>query len=80
MEHGREQQSPGSIVEAVESCVAYATALGERPFQHVAEFLGALQQSGWTASDIDRVRSLALAELVELREDRPGGLPSADSL
>jgi hypothetical protein len=79
MDQGREQQSPGAIVEAVESCVAYATASGERPFQHVAEFLGALQQSGWTARDLDRVRSLALAELVKLREDRQGGLPHSDS-
>ena len=65
------EQSPSTIVEAVESCVAYATAAGERPFLHVAEFLRLLENAGWAAGDIDRVRSLAIAELVKLREGRP---------
>ena len=62
------EQSPGTIIEAAESCVAYAAAAGERPFQHVAEFLALLETSGWLATDIDRVRSLAIVELVKRRE------------
>ena len=62
------EHSPATIIEAVESCVAYAVTAGERPFQHVAEFLALLETSGWIATDIDRVRSLAIVELVKRRE------------
>ena len=71
-------QSPATIVEAVESCVAYAAG-GERPFQHVADFLALLKRAGWTESDIARVQSLAVAELVKRREEPSGELPAAES-
>ena len=59
-------QSPSTIVEAVESCVAYALG-GERPFQQVSDYLALLKQSGWSASDLARVQGLAVAELVKRR-------------
>ena len=65
-------QSPATIVEAVESCVAYAQG-GERPFQQVGDFLALLKQSGWSESDLARVQSLAVAELVKRRAIRPPG-------
>jgi hypothetical protein len=70
-------QSPATIVEAACSCVDYAAG-GERPFQHVAEFLALLKRADWSASDIARVQSIAIAELVKRREDRSGALPAAE--
>ena len=71
------EQSPATIVEAVESCVAYAAG-HERPFQHVADFLVLLKRSGWSDSDIARVQSLAIAEMVKRREDRSGPPPRSE--
>jgi hypothetical protein len=71
-------QSPATIVEAVESCVAYAAG-EERPFQNVADFLAVLKRSGWSSSDVARVQSLAIAELVKRRELPPGAATAAGS-
>jgi hypothetical protein len=73
------EQSPGTIIEAVESCVAYAAAAGERPFLHVAEFIALLEKSGWLATDIDRVKTLAVAELVKRREEGPRAFLNSNS-
>jgi len=72
------EQSPATIAETVESCVAYAAG-SDRPFQQVAEFLSLLKSASWTQGDIDRVQTLAVAELVKRREDRPGAPSAAET-